>query len=188
MEPVAEPTTSENVTTTNETTTNENETTTNENEVTLDNLTQSPLENPIKDSLTNEANTQVINEELQELYDLVSKKIRLSVANNQFTAESLEVILAKIVETLEDISLAGGKHLTGIEKRNIGINILRMVITDLHNAGQIDDETYSSFNIILTYAAPALFYAAKEAWKKLNEVSSDIAQKGCSGCFKRNFC
>ena len=156
--------------------------------VTLDNLTQSPLENPIKQPLSNEADTHAINEELQELYEIVSKKIRLSVANNQFTAESLEVILSKIVETLQDISLAGGKHLTGIEKRNIGINILRLVMKDLHESGQISDELFSSFNIILTYAAPALFYAAKEAWKKINQVSDDIAQKGCSGCFKRNFC
>ena len=158
------------------------------NDVTLENLTQSPLENPIKEPLTNEADTETINEELKELYDTVSKKIRLAVANNQFTAESLEVILSKIVETLEEVSEAGAKHLTGIEKRNIGINILRMIIDDLHKGGQIDDETYASFKLILTYAALALFYAAKEVWKKINQISDDVAVNGCSGCFRRNIC
>ena len=155
-------------------------------EPTLDNLIQSPLQNPIKESLSADANTIVINEELKELYELVSKKIRLAVANNHFTAESLEVILSKIVETLEEVSEAGGKHLTGIEKRNIGINILRMIIEDLHKEGQINDELYSYFNVGLTYVAPALFYAAKETWKKIQEISDDISQKGLSGCFRRN--
>ena len=155
-------------------------------EPTLDNLIQSPLQNPIKESLSADANTIVINEELKELYELVSKKIRLAVANNHFTAESLEVILSKIVETLEEVSEAGGKHLTGIEKRNIGINILRMIIEDLHKEGQINDELYSYFNVGLTYVAPALFYAAKETWKKIQEVGDDIGKNGCRGCFGRN--
>jgi len=157
-----------------------------ENPLSLESLTQSPLKNPIKESLTNEANTAVINQELKELYDLVSQKIRLAVSNNQFTAESLEVILSKIIETLEEVSEAGGKHLTGLEKRNIGINILRMIIEDLHNQGQITDELYSYFNLGLSYVAPALFYAAKESWKKLQEVHDDIEKHGVSGCFRRN--
>jgi len=156
--------------------------------ITLEDLTQEPLQNPIKEPLTDEADTVVINEELKELYETVSEKIRLAVAHNQFTPEILEIILAKIVETLEEISKAGAKNLTGIEKRNIGINLLRLVMKDLHEAGQIDDQTYSYFNLSISYAAPLMFYAAKEAWKKLNEISDDIAQKGCAGCFSRNCC
>ena len=132
------------------------------------------------------ADTEVINKELQDLYDTVSEKIGLAVANNQFSIESFEVILSKVVETIQEMSDARATKLTGVEKRNIGINLIRMILNDLHKRGQISDELFSSFNLALTYVAPALFYAAKEAWKKIQEIHTDIERHGMSGCFRRN--
>lgn len=137
---------------------------------------------------TQSADTDFINKELKDLYDTVYAKINLSIANNDFTMESLEVILSKVTETVQEMSDARASKLTGVEKRNIALNLLKMVLNDLHDKGKINDELYRAFNITLTYVAPILFYAAKEAWKKLQEVHEDIQVKGYNGCFSRNFC
>lgn len=134
------------------------------------------------------ADVESIDKELKDLYDTVYAKINLSIANNDFTMESLEVILSKVTETVQEMSDARATKLTGVEKRNIGLNLLKMVLSDLHEKGKISDELYSAFNMTLTYMAPVLFYAAKEAWRKLQEVHQDIERHGCGGCFSRNFC
>jgi hypothetical protein len=129
---------------------------------------------------------EVINKELEDLYIVVSEKISLSVANGEFTVESFELILAKVVETIEELSEAKGFTLTGVEKRNIGTNLVRMVLKDLNKKGQISDSLYSSLNMTLTYVAPLVFYAAKEGYKKINQIADDISENGCSGCYGRN--
>ena len=134
------------------------------------------------------ADVESIDKELKDLYDTVYTKINLSIANNDFTMESLEVILSKVTETVQEMSDARATKLTGVEKRNIGLNLLKMVLSDLHEKGKISDELYSAFNMTLTYMAPVLFYAAKEAWRKLQEVHQDIERHGMSGCCSRNFC
>ncbi len=136
--------------------------------------------------ITGMSNTEIVNQELQELYDVVSEKISLSVATGEFTIESFELILSKVVETIEDLNEAKALNLTGVEKRNIGINVVRMVLKDLNAKGQISDSLYSSLNMTLTYVAPALFYVAKESYKQLMAISDDISKNGCSGCFSRN--
>jgi hypothetical protein len=136
--------------------------------------------------LSSGADTTAINSEMQDLYNTISQKIGLAVANGHFTVETFEVILAKVVETIEEFSAARVSKLTGVEKRNLGINLVRMILADLHTRGQISDELFSSFNMALTYVAPALFAAAKIAWTKIQQIDADIAKSGCSGCFKRN--
>jgi hypothetical protein len=133
------------------------------------------------------ADVAAINKEMQDLYDTISEKIGLAVANGQFTVETFEVILAKVVETIEEFSAARATKLTGVEKRNLGINLVRMILTDLKNRGQISSELYTSFNMALTYVAPAIFAAAKIAWTKLQAINSDIKTRGCRGCLSRNF-
>ena len=135
-----------------------------------------------------EADVETINQELKDLYDTVYEKINLSVADNDFTMESLEVILSKVTETIQEMSDSRATKLTGVEKRNIALKLLKMILNDLHKKGKLDDELYRAFNMTLTYVAPVLFYAAKEAWKKLQEVHADIEKHGMSGCFRRNVC
>jgi hypothetical protein len=131
--------------------------------------------------------TEEINKDIQELYKTVSDKIALSVASGNFTVESFEVILAKIVETIEELDRNKALSLTGTEKRTIGVNVVRLVLEDLHKHGKLTDELYSALNSSLTYVAPLLFYAAKQAWKKIQEIDADIEKNGCKGCFTRNF-
>lgn len=136
----------------------------------------------------NSADVATINKEMEDLYKTVSDKIALAVANGQFTVETFEVILSKVVETIEEFSSARASQLTGVEKRNLGISLVRMVLKDLRDRNQISADLYSSFNMALTYVAPAIFSAAKIAWKKLQEINADIEAHGCSGCFSRNIC
>ena len=140
------------------------------------------------ETVPQEADVETINQELKDLYDTVYEKINLSVADNDFTMESLEVILSKVTETIQEMSDARATKLTGVEKRNIALKLLKMILNDLHKKGKLDDELYRAFNMTLTYVAPVLFYAAKEAWKKLQEVHADIEKHGMPGCFRRNVC
>jgi hypothetical protein len=128
-----------------------------------------------------------INQELADMYKVVSGKIRLCVSDHQLTAESFETILIKIVETIEELSQKSAIKLTGTEKRGIAINLTRLVIDDLHKNGQINDEVYAGMNVAITLVAPLIFSAAKAIWTKLQVVQADIAEHGRAGCCKRNF-
>lgn len=128
-----------------------------------------------------------INQELADMYKVVSGKIRLSVSEQQLTVESFETILVKVVETIEELSQKSVTKLTGTEKRGIAINLTRLVIEDLHKNGQINDDVYAGMNIAITFVAPLVFSAAKAIWTKLQVVQTDIDQHGRAGCCKRNF-
>lgn len=126
-----------------------------------------------------------LEEMIQELYLVVSKKIRISVANQKLTPDNFQVILLKVVETLEEIPAIAS--LSGTEKRTIATNLTSLIIDDLHEHGQIDDETYGWMKLGLTFLAPVIFQGAKAAWHKIHDVVEDIQEKGCSGCCGRNF-
>ena len=126
--------------------------------------------------------------EIKELYQVVSEKIRLSVADQNLTPDSFQAILLKVVESVEEFSSAQVSKLTGTEKRTIATNLTGMIIDDLHEHGQIDDETYGWMKLGLTFLAPVIFQGAKAAWNKLQDIVEDVQEKGCSGCFGRNFC
>lgn len=149
------------------------------------NTTSQPT--PTTQPTTQSADVDTINTELQDLYKTVSDKIALSVANGHFTVETLEIIIAKVVETIEEMNEARATKLTGVEKRNIAMNLLKMVINDLHDRKVISDDLYTAFNMTITYLGPLAFTAAKAAYTKLMEVYEDVEKNGCRGCFSRNF-
>ena len=128
-----------------------------------------------------------LDDEIQELYQVVSKKIRISIANQKLTPDSFQAILLKVVETVEEFSSAQVSNLSGTEKRTIATNLTSLIIDDLHAHGQIDDEMYGWMKLGLTFLAPVIFQGAKAAWEKLQDVVEDIQDKGCSGCCARNF-
>jgi len=129
-----------------------------------------------------------LNQEIQELYSTLSSQIGLMVTNGNFEMESLEIIMGKTVDVIEAFNARRATPLSGQEKRAIGLSLVKMVLDDLHTRGIINDQLYQSFNMSLVYMAPMLFYAAKVAWTKLQEVSEDINTKGVRGCCTRNFC
>ena len=128
-----------------------------------------------------------VTSELQDMYKVVSDKIRLAVSDHQLTPESFQTILVKVVETVEELSSQQVTQLSGTEKRAIAINLTRLVIDELHTNGQINDETYNWMTLGLTFLAPLIFQAAKSIWTKLQEVHEDIAEHGRAGCCARNF-
>lgn len=132
-----------------------------------------------------QADVTDINEELKELYTAVSAKIRLAVGNQKLTVESFQTILMKIVDTIEQYPKY--QSLPGTEKRAIAMNLIHLIIDDLHNNGQIDDPTYGWMNMGVTFLGPILFDGAKLAWKKIQGIIGDIEQHGTSGCCGRNF-
>ena len=124
---------------------------------------------------------------MQELYKVVSQKIRLVVADQKITPDNFQVILVKVVDTVEALSSGSISKLPGDEKRAIALNLTRLLMKDLHEHGQIDDETYQWMVLGVTFLAPMLFKAAKDIWKKVNEVVDDVQDNGVSGCCARNF-
>lgn len=125
-----------------------------------------------------------VDEQLKSLFETVIKKVRLSVSNGKLTPDSFQTILLKVVETVEELGTS--PKLSGTEKRAIAINITRLVIDDLHQNGQMDDETYGWMSLGLTFLAPALFSGIKALFSKLQDVAEDISEKGMKGCFTRN--
>ena len=144
---------------------------------------------PVTETVTEPVLTdaETLDDEIQGLYKVVSKKIRISVANQKLTADSFQAILLKVVETVEEFSSTQVTKLSGTEKRTIATNLTALIIDDLHAHGQIDDETHNWMKLGLTFLAPVIFQGAKVAWEKLQDVVEDIQDKGCSGCCGRNF-
>lgn len=134
------------------------------------------------------ADTAAIKQELQALYATLEEKISLAVAGQQFTLDTFETIVFKVVETIEELSASNVAKLTSAEKRNLALNLVQMVLADLHTKGKLSDSLYSSLNITLTFIAPTIFTAAAEAYSKLQKVEADVEKNGLKGCFKRNGC
>ena len=138
--------------------------------------------------VTTTTTTTTQDQQLQELYKVVLTKIRLSISSGNFTPDSLQVILTKVVETIQEFAETLPFKLSGEEKRTIALNLTQLIIDDLHNNGQLDNETYGWLKLSITFMSPVLFTAIKMIWKKGQEISQDIKQNGYKGCFGRNIC
>lgn len=125
---------------------------------------------------------------ITEAYETVVKRIRTSIALGKLTPDNFQVMLLKVVETVEGLQQTLPAELSGIEKREIATQITEKVLEDLHAHGQIDDETYGWLKLSVSFLAPALFSGMKEIYKKLHGMVVDIHQNGCEGCVKRNCC
>lgn len=122
-----------------------------------------------------------------EMYETVSGRIRASVAMGKLTPDNFQVMLLKVVEVVEDFSQRLPAHISGVEKRDIAIQVTQRVIDDLHEHGHIDDEAYGWLKLSITFMAPALFSGLKALYKEVHGLVVDIADNGCNGCFGRNF-
>lgn len=124
---------------------------------------------------------------LKELYDVVSGKIRLIIADGRLTPATVRPLLLIVTETVQDFSDGLEVKLEGSEKRALAINVTNHVLADLHSNGQLDDETYEWIQLGMTFFGPALFDGLKSLYRQIHAVASDVAEHGCTGCFKRNF-
>lgn len=128
-----------------------------------------------------------LEDDLKEIYDICSKKISRIVASGKFTADHLRPLILNIIEIVQEYTKGHYDHIDGSEKKAMALNILRHVIVDLHKKGQINNEQYEMILLSLEFFGGALIDLGKLAWKKMIEVSHDVSQNGCNGCFKRNF-
>ena len=135
--------------------------------------------------IENTTEGQLADAEIQALFKTVIGKIRLSVAQGELTTDSFTSILLKVVESIEELSTLN--NVTGTEKRAIAINVTRLVIKDLYANGQITEDVYKMLNISVGFLAPLIFAAAKNTWKKIQDMQDDIDEHGVSGCCARNF-
>jgi len=126
--------------------------------------------------------------ELKELYELVSKKIRMTIANQRFSPELLRPLLLQIIETVQEFSNGKAHKLDGSIKRSMALSIAKYIVKDLHNNNQMNDELYEYLMISLEIAGPALMDGLKALYSKLVSVGQDISENGCKGCASRNCC
>jgi hypothetical protein len=104
-----------------------------------------------------------------------------SELNGEFNSELFEKIVFQVVDTIEEFSSSLPKKLTGSEKRNFGIKVVKMVLVNLQETGKIEQETCTAFSEVLTFVSESLFHSSKLLWKKTNP-DSGIAHPKCFSC------
>lgn len=124
--------------------------------------------------------------DLKEIYDLVRQKVTQIVATGKFSAEHLRPLILNIVEIVQEYTKNKYDHIDGAQKKAMALNILRHVIVDLHNHGQINQEQYELILLSLEFFGGALVDLGKQAYKLLVQVVDDVAENGCAGCWGRN--
>lgn len=124
--------------------------------------------------------------DLLEIYELVHKKANLIVSTGKFTAEHLRPLILEIIEVVQNYTANKYDYIDGSKKKAIALNILRRVITDLYNNGQMNKDQYEMVLLSLEFFGGALIDLGKAAYKLLIQVVDDIADNGISGCVSRN--
>lgn len=119
-------------------------------------------------------------EETNGLYIRSVEKLG-SELNGEFNSELFERIVFQVVDTIEEFSSSLPNKLKGVEKRNFGIKVVKMILTNLHETGKIEQETCTAFSEVLTFVSESLFQSGKQAWKKANP-DSGISHAKCFSC------
>lgn len=127
-----------------------------------------------------------IDEKLQKLYDNISQLIRKAVGGEPFTPDKIAYVIATVTRAIQDFSEAQTVQLTGVEKQTIALNLTKHILKDFRDNGQLSEEAYQDILISVTVLGPTLVNLVVSAWKKAVATAEDIADHGCSGCFKRN--
>jgi hypothetical protein len=119
-------------------------------------------------------------EEVNNMYIVTLEKIGTEI-NGEFNAELFEKIVYQVVDTIEEFSSSLPKELTGNEKRNFGIKVVKMILTNLQETGKINIETCNVFTEVLNFVSESLFSITKKQWKQANP-DTGIAQWKCFSC------
>lgn len=132
------------------------------------------LENPIEGDLKN-------------LYDTLKQKIEVSVAQKQFSADSVRPLLLSVIAVVENFTKDRQPPMDGSAKKALAMELTRYVFKDLHDSKQIPDDVYEWTMLGLEFFGPALFDGLKAVYNKAVTVVQDIQDNGTSGCCGRNF-
>ena len=139
-----------------------------------------------EDSNTRGLTRTEVDEEFTELYKLVSKKVKQIISTGKLTPDIIRPLLLVVVEEVENFTQGKYSNIDGSTKRAYAMTITKYVFEDLHETGQIDDETYEWIMLGLLLFENIIFDGAKAIYNSLMDVAEDISEKGCAGCFGRN--
>ena len=121
-----------------------------------------------------------LDEEINGMYIVASEKLAEDMGK-EFNSEFFEKIVFQVVDTIEEFSNSLPHKLSGAEKRNFGIKVVKMILTNLKETGKIEQEICTAFSDVLNFVSESLFASSKTAWKKLNP-DSGIAHSKCFSC------
>jgi hypothetical protein len=132
--------------------------------------------------------SDVIDENLQKIYNTCSSLIRRAIGGQPFTPESISFVIATITRAIQDFSQMQPSKLTGVEKQAIALNLTKHILKDFRDNGQLSEQAYQDILIAVTVVGPTLVNLVVSSWKKAVSTGEDIAAHGCKNCVKRNFC
>ena len=139
-----------------------------------------------RDNILNLAEQEDLEGDLKEIYELVREKVTQIVSTGKFTADHIRPLLLNVVEIIQEYTQNKYDHIDGAQKKAMALNIFRHIIVDLHRRGQVPQEHYETIMLSLEIFGGPLIDLAKGAWKFMAQVVDDVAEKGCSGCIRRN--
>ncbi len=139
-----------------------------------------------EDSNTRGLTRTEVDEEFTELYKLVSKKVKQIISTGKLTPDIIRPLLLVVVEEVENFTQGKYANIDGSTKRAYAMTITKYVFEDLHETGQIDDETYEWIMLGLLLFENIIFDGAKAIYNSLMNVAEDVSENGCAGCFGRN--
>ena len=121
-----------------------------------------------------------LDEEINGMYIVASEKLSEDM-DKEFNSEFFEKIVFQVVDTIEEFSNSLPHKLSGAEKRNFGIKVVKMILINLKETGKIEQETCTAFSDVLNFVNESLFASVKLSWKKANP-DSGIAHSKCFSC------
>ena len=121
-----------------------------------------------------------LTEEINQMYIVSMEKI-FDEMGKEFNSEVFERIVFQVVDTIEEFSNSLPNKLNGSEKRNFGIKVVKMILTNLQETGKIEQETCTAFTEVLTFVSESLFESCKKNWRKANP-DSGISNSKCFPC------
>tara|TARA_R110002153_G_scaffold273997_3_gene446397 strand:- start:18979 stop:19491 length:513 start_codon:yes stop_codon:yes gene_type:complete len=155
----------------------------------------SPVVSPRTDSLSRavalksaDVAEDVFTDDIQELYDDISAQLRRVIGKEKFGMQHLGMMMNITTQTVQRFVKVSSLSMTGPEKKSIAIRVIKHVLTDFKNSGQIPEEYYLQIMIGIDAVGPVMIDLVVEVWKKASSVISDVSENGCSGCGKRNCC
>lgn len=123
--------------------------------------------------------------QIETLYDLITAKVQMTIHTGQFNLQDLRPIVLQVVELVQTFSQK--KPMTGPEKQQLALQLVRHVLKDLCDKKVLTQEMYEQAAIAIEFAGPALIDGMKALYKQIISTATDIQDNGCAGCCRRNF-
>lgn len=121
------------------------------------------------------------------IFDHVLPKILDIIGERKLNSSLIRPLLIEIIKVIQNYTKEKYDHIDGSEKKEIALSVLDYIIKYLRDNDKINDNVADAILLSLDILGPSIIDFASAFVKKIVLVSNDIAKKGCTGCFKRNF-